>query len=100
MEIAEVELRDRQAAKAADMLNAVPKVTEADAPRFFRILVQAELQNGRRAQARAAAEKLREFAAGDEDRSEAAQMLAVIDHPQSCGSGGRGRSKTAACAFD
>ena len=82
MAIAEVQLRGRQFAAAVETLKAVRKVTKADAPRLFRDLALAELQTGNRTEARAAAEKLKEFAADDNDRSEAGRLLGILDHPQ------------------
>ncbi len=84
VELAAAQLRTNDPKLALATLRAVGKIKEEDAPEFFRILMRAEFQNGNWQGAKAAADKVLEFAKATKDAttiSDAKAILEMIAHP-------------------
>lgn len=81
LELAVVQLANQQAGPALLTLRPIHKVTPADAPRLFRIMAYAQLQDGHREDARATAERLIQVARTPQDREDGERLLAYLSHP-------------------
>jgi Flp pilus assembly protein TadD len=71
-------LRDHQASKSLLALQPIKKVGKADAPLFFRALTYASLETGNREEAKAAARRLAEVAASEDDTRDAQRILEAL----------------------
>ncbi|MCU1337147.1 MAG: hypothetical protein JWO19_2728 [Bryobacterales bacterium] len=79
MELAALNLNARRAGGALAILADVRRVTPEDAPRFFTLLANAQIQLGDRAGARTSVAKLAANAKTPEDRTRVDQMQRYLD---------------------
>jgi len=79
MEIAYLHQSARQPGSALGVLSEVTRVTSEDAPRFFTLLANAQIQLGDRAGARVTVAKLAANAKTPEDRARAEQMQRYLE---------------------
>jgi hypothetical protein len=79
LELANAQLRDRQAAAAAETLAPVKKVTAEEAPRFFRTRMIAYYQAKNLEEAKSAAENLIKYSKDETEIAEAKRMVEYID---------------------
>jgi tetratricopeptide (TPR) repeat protein len=79
IELAAVQLRLKQPQAALATLRPATKVSAKDAPRLFRIMAYAQLDNNNREEARNAAKRLAETAQEQADKDEAQRLLNFLD---------------------
>ncbi len=83
IEFAYALVRNHQAKDAVEVLQSVTNVTRADAPRFFLVRMIADYDSNDLARAKVSAESLLKYATDDSQKSNAQNMLNMLDHQAS-----------------